>query len=69
MNMKMEILRKKDKLRGTEIYVNEGYTKEVQKQKRDFVKFLKIAREQGHKSTLMYNNLKTGECTHWNNWV
>ena len=47
-NMKMEILRKKNKLRGTETYVNEDYTKEVQKQRKDLVKFMKIAREKGH---------------------
>ena len=41
-NMKMEILRKKKKQRGTEIYVNEDYTKEVQKQRKDLVKFMKI---------------------------
>ena len=28
-NMKMEILRKKNKLRGTELYINEDYIKEV----------------------------------------
>ena len=55
MNMKMETLRKKNKLRGTEIYVNEDYTKEVQKQRNDLVKFMKIARQQGHETTLMYN--------------
>ena len=57
-NMKMDILRKKNKLRGTEIYVNEDYIKEVQRQRKDLVKFMKIAREQGHEATLMYNNLK-----------
>ena len=56
-NMKMEILRKNNKLRGTEIYV-EDYAKEVQKQRKDLVKFMKIAREQGYEVTLMYNNLK-----------
>ena len=58
----MEILRKKNTLRGTEIYVNEDYTKEVQKQRKDLVKFMKIAKEQGHEAghevTLMYNNIK-----------
>ena len=29
-NMKMEILSGENKLRGTEMYVNEDYTKEVQ---------------------------------------
>ena len=57
-NMKMEILRKKNKLRGSEIYVNEDYTKEVQKQGKDLVKLMKIAREQRHEAMLMYNNLK-----------
>ena len=60
-NVKMEILRKKNKLRGTEIYVNEDYTKKMQKQRKDLVKFVKIAREQGHEATLMYNNLKINE--------
>ena len=58
MNMKMEILRKKNKLRGTEIYINEDYTKEVQKQRRDLVKFMRTAREQGHEATLIYNKLR-----------
>ena len=58
-NMKMEILRKKNKLRGTEIYVNCDYIKKVQKQRKDLVKFMKIAREQEHEAMLMYNNLKT----------
>ena len=49
-NMKMEIRRKKNKLRETEIYVNEDYTNEVQKQGNDLVKFMEIAREQGHES-------------------
>ena len=57
MIMKMQILRKKSKLR-TEIFVNEDYTKEVQKQRKDLVKFMKIAKERGHEATLMYNNLK-----------
>ena len=54
----MKILRKKNKLRGTEIYVKEDHTKEVQKQRKDLVKFMKIAWEQEHEATLMYNNLK-----------
>ena len=58
MNMKMEILRKKNKLRGTEIYINEDYPKEVQKQRRDLVKFMRTAREQGHEATLIYNKLR-----------
>ena len=57
-NVKMEIIRKKNKLIGTEIYVREDYTKEVQKQIKDLVKCMKIAREQGHEATLTYNNLK-----------
>ena len=57
-NMKIKILRKKDKLRGTELYVNEDCAKEVQKQTKDLVKFMKITREQGHEGMLMYNNLK-----------
>ena len=52
-NMKIKILRKKNKLRRTEIYINEDYAKEIQKQRRDLVKFIKIAREQGHEATLM----------------
>ena len=35
--MNMKILRKKSKLRGTEIYVNEDYTKEINKNKRENV--------------------------------
>ena len=69
-NMKMEILRKKNKLRGTEIYVNEDYTNEAQKQRKDLLKFMTIAREQEHEATLMYNNLKiNGKMYNWNNWV
>ena len=40
------------------MYVDEDHIKEVQKQRKDLVKFMKIARERGHGATLMYNNLK-----------
>ena len=46
-NQKMEILRRKNKLKGTAIYINEDFPKEVLDQRRELVKHMKAEREQG----------------------
>jgi len=57
-NQKMEILRRKNKLKGTEIYINEDFPKEVLDQRRELVKYMKAARERGQNANLAYNKLK-----------
>ena len=57
-NQKMEILRGKNKLKGTEIYISEDFPKEVLDQRRELVKYMKAARERGQNANLAYNKLK-----------
>ncbi|GLV46102.1 hypothetical protein CBL_10762 [Carabus blaptoides fortunei] len=51
----------KKKLKGTEIYINEDFPKEIQNQRRELIKYMKTARTQGHEVTLLYNKLKIND--------
>ncbi|GLV44750.1 hypothetical protein CBL_05217 [Carabus blaptoides fortunei] len=61
VNQKMEILKAKNKLQGTEIYINEDFPKEIQNQRRELIKYMKTARAQGHEVTLLYKKLKIND--------
>lgn len=52
-NLKMQILRKAKKLKGTKIYINEDYPKEILKKQLALMEHLKIARNKGLKARLV----------------
>ena len=59
----MKILRRKNKLKGTKIYINKDFPKEVLDQRRELVKYMKAAKERGQNANLAYNKLKVDENT------
>lgn len=56
-NKKIEILKNSNNLKGTEIWIDEDYPKEVQEERRQLIPIMKTAREQGQKAQLRYNKL------------
>lgn len=56
-NTKEEIMRKTKKLKGSTIYVNEDFPKEIQIQRKALIQHLKEARANGDKAILKYNKL------------
>lgn len=54
---KTEIMRKTSGLRGTNIWIDEDYTKEIQEERRILIPKLKEARKMGHKAQLKHNKL------------
>lgn len=56
-NKKIEILKNSNKLKETEIWIDEDYPKEVQEERKQLIPIMKVAREQGQKAQLRYNKL------------
>lgn len=54
---KMEILKNTNRLKGTDIWIDEDYTREVQEERRQLLVPLKEARKKGHKAYLRHNKL------------
>lgn len=54
---KAEILRNSKGLKGSKIWLDEDYTKEVQEERKILIPQLKEAREKGNKAQLKYNKL------------
>ncbi|KAK5644937.1 hypothetical protein RI129_006237 [Pyrocoelia pectoralis] len=54
---KMEILKHAKNLKGTDIWINEDYTKEVQEERKKLIPMMKEARSKGHKALIKYNKL------------
>lgn len=54
---KMEIMKKTGVLKGTDIWVDEDYTKEIQEERKALIPKLNEARRKGHKAQLRYNKL------------
>ena len=54
---KLEIMRKTNNLKGTKIWVEEDYTKEIQRERKELIPHLKEAREKGYSAKLRYNKL------------
>ena len=53
----MEILRKANNLKGTNLGADEDFTKEVQEERRKLVSLLRETREKGATAVLRYNKL------------
>lgn len=56
-NKKAEILGKTRALKGTNIWLEEDYTKEIIEERKKLIPHLKEARKEGHKAVLKYNKL------------
>ena len=56
-NKKMEILQQAKTLKGTNIWIDQDYTKKVQNERKQLIPYMKQAREQGKKASLKYNKL------------
>lgn len=54
---KMEILKQAKELKGTNIWIDEDYTKKVQEERKALIPHLKEARQHGYKAILRYNKL------------
>lgn len=54
---KFEILKQTKTLRGTDIWIEEDYTKEVQEERKLLIPHLKEARQKGYNARLRYNKL------------
>lgn len=57
INKKWEILGQSKKLRGTDIWVDEDYTKEVIEERKILYPQVKMARENGHRAFIKHNKL------------
>lgn len=56
-NRKREILKKAKGLKGSDIWIDEDYPKEIQEERKLLIPKLKEARSKGHKAQLKYNKL------------
>uniref|UniRef100_A0A6P7GU55 Uncharacterized protein LOC114346507 isoform X1 n=1 Tax=Diabrotica virgifera virgifera TaxID=50390 RepID=A0A6P7GU55_DIAVI len=56
-NKKREIIKATHKLKGTNIFIDEDYPKEIQIQRGMLRKQMKEAREKGYKANIVYNKL------------
>lgn len=56
-NSKMRVLQKTKELKGTNVWIEEDYTKETQEERRRLIPHLKEARRQGLKAQLRYDKL------------
>lgn len=56
-NKKWEILNNTTKLKGTNIWIDEDYTKETMEERKRLIPIMKEAREQGHRAYLKHNKL------------
>lgn len=54
---KTDIQKKARNLKGTEIWIDEDYTKEIQEERKQLIPYLKEARQKGFKAQLRYNKL------------
>lgn len=52
---KMKVLRGKNKLKVTEIYINQDFPREILNQRRELIKHMRTARQQEYKAILIYN--------------
>lgn len=58
---KMEILKNTNRLKGTDIWVDEDYTREIQEKRRQLLVPLKEARKKGHRAYLRHDRLVIDE--------
>lgn len=56
-NHKMKIFKEAKNLKGSDIWINEEFTKKVLEERKYLVQHLKQARQQGQQATLRYNKL------------
>lgn len=56
-NKKMEILRETKRLKGSEIWIDEDYPKDILEERKLLIPKLKEARNKGHRAQLRYNKL------------
>lgn len=56
-NRKFEILKKAKGLKGSNVWIDEDYSKEIQEERKLLIPILKEARSKGHKAQLKYNKL------------
>lgn len=56
-NKKVQILQNARKLKGTDIWIDEDYTKEVVEERKMLIPHMKEARNKGHRAQLKYNKL------------
>ncbi|KAK4884836.1 hypothetical protein RN001_001107 [Aquatica leii] len=54
---KMNILKNAKTLRGTDIWIDEDYPKEVQEERRRLIPYMKEARNKGYKALIRYDKL------------
>ncbi|CAH1112578.1 unnamed protein product [Psylliodes chrysocephalus] len=62
---KIMILQKNRRLKGTNIWIDEDYPKEVQEERRKLIIKIKEARNKGHKAQLRYNKLIINDELYW----
>lgn len=58
---KTDMIKDAKKLKGSNIYLSEDYSREIQQQRKVLKQHLKDARERGQKATLNYNKLKIND--------
>lgn len=56
-NKKQEVLKNATKLKGSDIWINEDYPREIQEERRKLFPKLKQAREKGYRAHIRYNKL------------
>lgn len=56
-NKKMEVLKAAKKLKGSDIWISEDYTKQVQQQRKILIGHMKEARSKGYRANISYNKL------------
>lgn len=54
---KVEILKETKNLRGTNIYMDEDYSRDIQKQRKELLKYMKEFRAEGHTAVVRYNKI------------
>lgn len=54
---KLEILKNAKTLKGTDIWINEDYSKEVQEERKRLIPKMREARDKGYKAQIKYNKL------------
>lgn len=54
---KLDILKGRNRLKGTNIYINEDFPKEIMEQRKQLLKYSKVARDKGCRTKIIYNKL------------
>jgi oligoribonuclease NrnB/cAMP/cGMP phosphodiesterase (DHH superfamily) len=59
MQNKLEIRKRVEHLKGTDIWITEDYTKKMQQERKQLIAHLKQAKQKGYKAVLEHNKLIT----------